>query len=228
LSQRIGRPLRGFAFLIVSLGWFGRSAETVDFDKSKPGIAPADWTFPNTHSGEPGRWLVHPDTTAPSKPNVLAQLTADKNRTHFAIALFNRGHCTDGDLSVDLKMVSGKLEQTAGLIWRYQDPNNYYLLFVDANADKITVHKVIDGKSSPTVQTTGTGQISSASRRVDPQEWNVVKIVFRDARTAVFFNHRKVLEVEDTSIVRSGKTGVWTKGDTVAYFDDFRLDKKKE
>ena len=220
--------MRGFAFLIASFGWFGHSAETVNFDSGPVGAAPSGWTFPNTHRGEPGRWILHPDNTAPSKPNVLAQLTADKNRSHYAVALYERGQCRDGDLSVNLKMVSGKSDQTAGLVWRFQDPNNYYLLFVSAMDDKITVYKVIDGKASPVVQSAGSVKLSSISRRIDPQEWNLVKIVFRDNHTVVYFNHRKLLEIDDASLQKAGKTGLWTKGDTVAYFDDFRLDKKKE
>lgn len=225
--QRIERTLRVFAFLIISFGWFGRNAETVDFDGGKIGSAPQGWTLANTHRGDPGRWMVHPDSTAPSKPNVLAQLSADKNRAHFALALFDHGYCRDGDLSVNLKMISGKADQIAGLIWRYQDPNNYYALYLSAIEDKITVHKMVDGKATAIVQGSGSGQISAVSRRVDPQEWNLVKIQFRDAHTIVFFNHRKLFEVEDQTFVKPGKTGVWTKSDTVAYFDDFRIDKKK-
>jgi len=220
--------LRVFAFLAVSFGWFGHNAETVDFDKSKVGGGPEAWTLANTHKGEPGRWIIHLDATAPSKPNVLAQLSADKNRAHFALALFDRGYCLDGDLSVNVKMVSGKADQIAGVVWRYQDPNNYYALYLNAMEDKITVHKMIDGKSTVISHGLGNEQISAVSRRVDPQEWNLVKIQFRDQHTIVFFNHRKLFEVEDSSLTKPGKTGVWTKSDTVAYFDDFRIDKKKE
>lgn len=220
--------MRGLAFLIVSFGWFGRNAETVDFDNAKTGASPQAWTLANTHRGDPGRWMVHPDATAPSKPNVLAQLSADKNRAHYSLALFDRGYCRDGDLSVNVKMVSGNADQIAGVVWRYQDPNNYYVLYVNAMEDKITVHKMVDGRATAILQAAGSGQISAVSRRVDPQEWNLVKIQFRDTHTVVFFNHRKLFEVTDAAIVKPGKTGVWTKGDTVAYFDDFRIDKKKE
>ena len=77
--------------------------------------------------------MIHPDSTAPSKPNVLAQLSAGKNRAHFALALFVIADIAAmADLSVNLKMVSGKFDQIAGVVWRYQDPNNYYALYVNA------------------------------------------------------------------------------------------------
>ncbi len=198
--------------------------ETADFDKMKTGVAPSGWTFPNTQRSEPGRWIVHPDATASSKPNVLAQLTAFKQRNQFAVALDDHGNCSDGDLSVNLKVVSGQNSQDAGLIWRYQDPRNFYALSVDAIGDKLTVDKTVDGKSSAVMQS---GKISSVSHRIDPQEWNLVKIVYRDQHSTIYFNHRKLLDVDDSSIMKAGKTGIWTRGDTVAYFDDFRIDKRK-
>ena len=227
LRQRTTAALRGIVLLTLSFAWFAHNVETEDFDKAPTGVAPKSWTFPNTHRGEPGRWIVHPDTTAPSRPNVLAQLTAFKVSDEFAVALNDRGDCVDGDLSVNLKMVSGKNSQTAGLIWRYQDPKNFYALLVDAIGDKLTVDKTVDGKSSMVTATSGSGKISSVSHRIDPQEWNLIKIVYRDQHATIFFNHRKLLEVDDSANLKAGKTGIWTKGDTVAYFDDFRIDKKK-
>ena len=219
--------MRVIVLLTLSFGWFSRNVETEDFDKSQTGVAPSGWTFPNTRRGEPGRWIVHPDTTAPSKPNVLAQLTAFKTPNNFAVALNDRGDCLDGDLSVNLKMVSGQVTQTAGLIWRYQGPRNFYAISIDAMGDKLTVERTLDGKSSIVTQTSGSGTTSSVSHRIDPQEWNLIKIVYRDQRATIFFNHRKLLEVDDSAILKSGKAGIWTKGDTIAYFDDFRIDKKK-
>ncbi len=219
--------MRGIVFLTLSFAWFSHNVETADFDKAVTGSAPKGWTFPNTQRSDPGRWIVHPDTTAPSKPNVLAQLTAFKSPNQFAVALSERGDCLDGDLSVNLKMVSGKNSQTAGLIWRYQDPKNFYALLVDAIGDKLTIDKTVNGKSSMVTVTAGSGKLSSVSHRIDPQEWNLVKVVYRDQHATVFFNHRKLLEVDDSAVMKSGKTGIWTKGDTVAYFDDFRVEKKK-
>lgn len=220
--------MRELAFILASWGLFGRG-DNVDFDSLKAGSTPADWSTVVTHRGEPGHWVVQPDATAPSRPNVLAQLSPDRNRFRFALALYDKGYCKNGDLSVNLKVVSGKLEQTAGLVWRYQDANNYYSLHVSANEDTIGIFRVTDGKSVPVARLTpGLKTSSQVSHRIDPQEWNVVRVSFRDAHIIVFFDHRKVMEADDATIQKPGKAGVWTKGDTVAYFDDFRLDKKKD
>lgn len=219
--------MRVLALLLASWGVFGRG-DIVDFDSMKLGAMPKDWSTAITHRGDPGRWEIIPDPTAPSRPNVLAQLAPDRNRFRFALALYDKAYCKNGDLSVDLKLVGGKFEQTAGLIWRYQDPNNYYVLQVSANEDTIGIFKIVDGKGLPIARLAPGLKAFLVKHRIDPQEWNVLRVSFHDTQMTVFFDHRKVMDAEDAALLKPGKTGVWTKGDTVAYFDNFRIDKKKD
>ena len=37
------------------------------------------------------------------------------------------------------------------------------------------------------------------------------------------FDGQKVFEVEDSTFTEAGKVGLWTKADSVTYFDDFRI-----
>jgi len=39
----------------------------------------------------------------------------------------------------------------------------------------------------------------------------------------VCFNGQQLFEVEDESFGGTGNAGVWTKADSVTYFDDFRF-----
>src|SRR4051794_5282088 len=47
-------------------------AETINFDNDKPGALPSAWQQGVTGKGNP-QWAVRPDSSAPSKPNVLQQ-----------------------------------------------------------------------------------------------------------------------------------------------------------
>jgi hypothetical protein len=215
-------------FWAVSFGVFSRNTEALDFDKIRAGVAPPDWTFATTHRGEPGRWVVHPDVGAPSLPNVFAQLAADRVPARFALALYDKGYCKNGDLSAEMKIVSGKSTQTGGLVWRYQDPNNYYLLTISANEDTIAVVKVQDGRATPIVKLGPGLKAFQVSHRIEPQQWNVLRVSFQATHMTVYFDHRKVMESEDTTFLKPGKSGLWTKGDTVAYFDNFRIERRKD
>jgi hypothetical protein len=221
--------LRGFVlFLAASLSVFNRGTELIDFDKMPVGSPPPNWSFASSQPRLPGRWIVHPDVSAPSAPHVLAQLEPARVAGRHAIALYDNGYCKNGDLSVEMKIVSGKSTQTGGLVWRYQDPQNYYLLTVSADEDTIAAVRFQDGHPTPIARLGPGLRAFQVNHRIEPQEWNVLRVAFLNSHLTVYFDHRKVMDAEDVSIMKPGKTGLWTRGDTIAYFDNFRLEKKKD
>lgn len=77
-----------------------------------------------TGSGANCEWVVKADPTAPSQPNVLAQISADDTSYRFPLAVNDEGSFQDMDVSVRFKPVSGGGDQAAGLVWRLKDANN--------------------------------------------------------------------------------------------------------
>jgi hypothetical protein len=61
---------------------------------------------------------------------------------------------------------------------------------------------------------------------VPANSWSILKVVFKGPVFSVYFNHRRLLQVEDRSYQGVGKVGLWTKADSVTYFDDFRVAQK--
>lgn len=205
--------------MMIAFGFTFGSVESANFDALRPGSLPRDWSVISTDVRTAPRWLVKPDKTAPSRPNVLAQDAPLHGRRDYSLALFDKSYCKDGDISVDLKIVSGKLEQTAGVVWRFQDTDNYYFAMASADRDSVGVFK----KQNHLVSVLGH---ASVPHRIDDREWNLLKVRFRGSKVMLFFGHRKLIETEDSTIYKPGKSGVWTRGDTVAYFDNFRVDKR--
>jgi hypothetical protein len=118
------------------LFWFLVQAQSVHFDEDKPGGPPSEWTSAVTHEGARPRWEIVSDESAPSKPNVLAQLSSEPARAQFPLAVLEGESLEDGEIEVKFKPVSGDVDRAAGLVWRYRDENNYYI--VRANALKTT------------------------------------------------------------------------------------------
>jgi hypothetical protein len=54
----------------------------------------------------------------------------------------------------------------------------------------------------------------------------VLKVQFRGPLFSVYFNHKRLFEVLDSTFRQPGKVGLWTKSDSVTYFDDFRIASK--
>jgi len=51
-------------------------------------------------------------------------------------------------------------------------------------------------------------------------------VAFQGSSFAVGFDGQKLFDVEDATFSGPGKVGLWTKADSVTYFDDFQLESK--
>src|SRR5437899_646541 len=96
-------------------------AETENFDAVKGGQLPEGWLAGVTGKGSP-KWAVELDDSAPSKPNVLKQ----SGEGTFPWCVKKDVSLADGLVEVKFKPIAGKEDQAGGLVWRWQDGDNYY------------------------------------------------------------------------------------------------------
>lgn len=199
----------------------------MNFDSTRAGEAPAGWTCLLNAHGETAHWVVRPDPNAPSKPNVLAQISGNGSRFRFPLCLYDRVTSVDGEASVKIKIVSGRENLSAGLVFRARDENNYYLVRASAHENNIIMFRVLDGRFRVVPVKGGKPGAAGVWHPISVGDWNLLRVQYRGNLTTVYFNHRKVFEAVDYALTAAGRAGVWTKGDTIASFDDFRIDKKK-
>lgn len=218
--------MRHLLLVLSVLSSSAAQLETIRFDHAIPGKLPADWTVAMTHAGAPPRWEVVRDESAPNPPNVLAQLSRDRTAGRFPLAIWNRVSIQDGELSVAFKPVDGSVDQAAGIVWRYQDPNNYYIVRANALENNVVFYKVENGVRT-SVAPKGLPSRSYGVKHLIPSgRWNNLKVKFARAKIAVFFNQEQLFEAEDRTFSKPGKVGLWTKADSVTYFDDFTVASK--
>ena len=217
-----------FAVISFSIfGWFSTGTVRLNFDSLKPGTLPPNWTQTHTHRGAAPHWEIRRDPTAPSPPNVFAQASTAESEFEFPLAVFDKVICSDGDLSVKFKILpSAKPFKTAGVIWRYQDPRNYYLLHFSVDEKNIVMFRVQNGKARAVpVIGAPTGGFG-VHHDVRTGQWYIARVVFRGQNFHIWFGNRQLFDAEDGGIPGAGKTGIWTKDGTIAYFDDFRIAKR--
>jgi hypothetical protein len=218
-------PTAAAAFLVFSFLGFG--AETVNFDNLKPRTFPPFWTATANRPQEPSRWDVLRDATAPSRPNVLVKGAGPARDSEFSLAVFDKVICRDGDLSVKFKIEAGARRiQTAGIVWRYQDQKNYYLLHFSVEEKNIVLFRVENGQTHPVRITGAKPGAFGVPHDLRTGQWYIAKVSFRGNNMKVLFGNRQLFEAVDDSLPTPGKTGIWTRGATEASFDDFRIDKK--
>jgi hypothetical protein len=176
-----------------------------------------------THQGGAPKWEVLKDDSAPSRPNVFAQVSNDRTAGRFPLAIWDGATVKDGTLTVKFKTVSGAIDQGAGLVWRYRDPNNYYIVRANALENNVVLYKVQNGER---LSLSPKGAVSNAygvKHPVPKQRWTTLTVHFQGSLFSVSLNGEKLFDVEDATFTGAGKTGLWTKSDSVIYFDDFQV-----
>jgi hypothetical protein len=168
--------------------------------------------------GKPGRWIVQADGTN----KVLAQADADSTRSRFPVAVLSDVMTADVDLAVRFKPISGRVDQAAGLVWRYQNQDNYYIVRANALEDNVVLYKVEGGKRTD-LPLKGEGRTYGKQRDVPAGQWSTLRVVVTGRIFEVYFNGTKLYDVEDGTFSKPGKVGVWTKADSVTQFDDLSV-----
>jgi hypothetical protein len=196
--------------------------KTINFDQDKQGQPPAGFSFGLTGQGETGVWVVVKDEASPDQKNILAQTTTDATSYRFPLAIFDGLTAKDLDVSVKFKPVSGSKDQAAGLVWRYKDKDHYYIVRANALENNVVLYKVENGKRMD-LPLKGEGRTYGKQAKVPKAEWSSLRVLAKGNLFAVYLNGAKLYEVEDETFKEAGKVGLWTKADSVIYFDDLQI-----
>jgi hypothetical protein len=183
----------------------------VDFEDTAPGRTPADFTTDLTGGGAPVSWVVQEDGKAPSGKRVLAQTSADSTDYRFPVCVHKDFSGKNVQVSVSFKAVAGKVDQAGGIVVRYRDKDNYYVVRANALEDNVRLYHVVDGERK---------QFAGASTKVSFGEWHRLTLGVKGKHFQVFFDDKPLFEADDATFAEAGRVGLWTKADSVTRFDD--------
>jgi hypothetical protein len=193
--------------LFLTAGLNAQNLEkTWNFDKDKAGTLSLGFT------NEAGEWKIVADSTAPSKPNVLAQLAKNSGST-FNLTLISGANYKNVDISVMMKAMAGQEDQGGGLVWRARDAKNYYVARYNPLEDNYRLYKVVKGKRL---------ELQSADIK-HSEGWHTLRVIMEGNLIQCFYDGKKALEARDSTFQEPGKIGLWTKADAQSHFDDLKV-----
>ena len=187
---------------------------TLTFDSVETGRVPPGFSTALTGGGGPVSWVIQEDHTAPSGSKVLAQTNADQTDYRFPICVYDKFTAKDVEVSVKFKAVSGAVDQAAGLVARFKDKDNYYVVRANALEDNVRLYKVVGGRRK---------QFAGTNVNVPHGDWHTLTLVVKGRHMEVRFDGTLLLKADDETFGEAGKVGLWTKADSVTYFDDLRV-----
>jgi len=198
----------------------GAAAETaatttrIDFENTEIGRLPPGFTTGLTGGGGPVRWVVATDATAPAGPKVLAQTSTDRTDHRFPLAILDAPLLADLAVSVRFKPVAGEIDRAAGIALRRTDAANYYVVRANALEDNVRLYHVVGG-----VRT----QFAGVDVKIPSGAWQQLAIAARGRSFEVSLDGKTLFSATDTRLTTAGRVALWTKADSVTYFDDLQI-----
>jgi hypothetical protein len=203
-----------------------------DFGQFAENQTPTNFRAAITGKGSPGDWkvlfaevppivpLLSPKAPVVTKRAVLAQLSQSRDESRAPLCIFEGDSFNDFTLTTRFKVISGEVEQMAGIAFRLQDEKNYYYVRANVKDQNVAFFRYVDGELI--------GPVSQPAE-VRKGEWNQLTIECRGSKLRAVLNEREVIPWIEPNLIpfpdgtskgvfSTGKIAFWTKADSVVYF----------
>jgi hypothetical protein len=192
-----------------------QTAGSISVDLSAAGRegTPAQFIFSRTGEGENGRWTLVDDPTAVNG-RAIAQVSTDHTDYRFPLAIYQPYSGTDLEVSTRFKPVAGAVDQAGGIAVRLLTPDDYYVARANALEDNVRFYKVAKGSRQ---------QLAGANLKVTANQWHTLALKAEGDRFTVSFDGKALFSTQDRTFPDAGKVALWTKADSVTYFDTISI-----
>jgi len=212
---------------VLALALSTRGADLkIDFSNFPTNTTPTGFHSALAGGGEKGDWKVvmdlSPSAFAPllSQTNrtpvltrhpVLAQLSRDPTDERFPMLIYDKETFKDFKLTTRFKIISGVAEQMAGIVFRYENSSNFYVIRASALGHNIRFYKVVNGLRS---------NLLGPDTNITTNVWHTLGIQCQGNQITCLLDDRAVMPLLTDNTFAAGKIGFWTKSDAVSYFGD--------
>lgn len=119
-----------------------------------------------------------------------------------------------GEITMRFKAIAGKIDQGAGILFNLKTNGDYLALRANPLENNLVLWKFEKGVRS---SVEWVKQTPTSSR-----EWHELKLVVDGPKVEGFIDGKHLLTHKLPSNV-SGRVGIWSKADSVVYFDDYTV-----
>jgi hypothetical protein len=192
-----------------------------DFDRDRGYSTPQDWII------VAGDWRVLIDRDAPSEPNTIGlpgyglprtrqvKLWLDSFfSTNYLLAIpKDATEYTDFSYEAAFKPWGGAFGSYAGLVFRYADPQNYYVLAAACPNDTLALYRMNGGQLN---------LIKSVPATLERGRWYNMKVDARGGHFVAYLDGQQMFSADDGSLAK-GRIGVWSQNDSRVSFDNLKV-----
>jgi hypothetical protein len=123
----------------------------------------------------------------------------------------------DGDISIRFKLVAGQLDSCAGILFNLKPNGDYLAVRFNGKEDNVVLWTFNKGKRS---------FVKKGSENVPLQmnTWHNLQVSVHGTNLQAALDGKHLLDFTLPQAV-SGRVGVWSKTDSVSYFDDYTVNR---
>ena len=137
---------------------------------------------------------------------------------YFPVAILKDSEMSDGMISVKIKPVSGNIDRAGGIAFGIKNIDNYFVLRTNALEGNVILFEYINGRRIQRV---------SIRKRVESSKWHMLKVEIKDNLIKGYFNDEMLIEYNTENPLK-GFVGLWTKADSVTYFDEMVIETNEQ
>ena len=232
---RIARPMEPSTFaldmirltawlmLTLGAGLISAAEKQFDFSSTRPGTLPDGWKSELAGSGKPGDWKVVEEEVPPAleplsaqapkltRRSVLAQTAPSNEDERFPMLINTSERYGDFTFSTRFQITAGRFEQIAGLVFRHQDPKNFYVVRASALGNNLRFYKFVDGERSVPI---------GPAIPFQKGKWYELSVRAEGNQIEVLLNGTNAFPTLTDNSFNAGHIGFITKSDTTALFAD--------
>jgi hypothetical protein len=214
VNHRLALACVSGILLVVTAGAYaqGNAPMTVNIAALASDLEP-EFTIWRTGQGAPAQWAIVADPTA-AGGRAIAQTSTDKTDYRFPLAIYKPYSGKNLEVSVRFKPVSGSVDQAGGIAVRLQTADDYYVVRANALEDNVRFYRVVKGKRE---------QLAGANTKVAANTWHTLTLKAEGDRFIVSYDDKELYAANDATFVDAGKVALWTKADSVTYFDNLTI-----
>jgi hypothetical protein len=183
----------------------------IDLSHRKIGAPPEQFVFWRGGRVDVGHWAVVDDSE--SRGGTAIERSDADCATQAALAVYKPVTALNAKAGTHFKLIDGSMP-SAGIALRVTGPDDYYLVRVGEDDQRISLFRVARGVSE---------EIAGVDSDIARDHWQTLEATAKDNEFAIWLNGAWVLTVFDDSKMVAGQFGIWTERDDVTRFNQVEI-----
>ena len=186
-------------------------SSAIDLSHQNIGAPPEQFEFWRGRHADVGHWAVVDDSG--TSGGTAIQRSDPDRAAQSALAIYAPVSLINARVRTQFNLIDGSTP-SAGIALRVTGPDDYYLVRVGEDDQRISLFRVARGVSE---------EIAGVDADIARNQWQTLEVTAKDNAFTIWLDDAWVLTVFDDSKLVAGQFGIWTERDDVTRFNKVEI-----